>query len=213
MQFLEDQPTAYLDEMQQYIFDSFDIDIATQSIGRYLRLARWSRKVVKARAKEQSLPLRIAWQGRQHEWDEDQLVFIDKSAANERTGDRRYGWSPQGIACRVDRPLKHSERWSILPALTCDGYIDWVIHHGAINAELFIQFLEERVLPNCSPYPGKMSVLVMDNASIHKNPRLREICDNAGVLLVFLPPYSPDFNPIESTFKDLKAWIKRHYQQ
>ena len=89
MQFLEDQPTAYLDEMQQYLFESFDIEIATQSIGRYLRLARWSRKVVKARAAEQSLPLRIAWQGRQHEWDEDQLVFIDESAANERTGDRR----------------------------------------------------------------------------------------------------------------------------
>jgi hypothetical protein len=79
-QFLEDQPTAYLDEMQQYLFDSFDIDIATQSIGRYLRLSRWSRKVVKARAAEQSLPLRIriAWQGCEHEWDEDQLVFSGK---------------------------------------------------------------------------------------------------------------------------------------
>ena len=55
-----------------------------------------------------------------------------------------------------------------------------------------------------------MSVVIMNNASIHKNPRLREICDNAGVLSVFLPPYSPDFNP---TFKDLKAWIKKHYQQ
>jgi transposase len=121
--------------------------------------------------------------------------------------------SPQDVVCRVDRLLKRSERWSILLALTCDGYIDWVIHHGAINAELFIQFLEERVLPNRSPYPGKMSAIIMDNASIHKNPRLREICDNAGVLLVFLLPYSPDFNPIESTFKDLKAWIKKHYQQ
>lgn len=58
-----------------------------------------------------------------------------------------------------------------------------------------------------------MSVIIMNNASIHKNPRIREIGDNAGVLLVFLPPYSPDFNPIESTFKDLKAWIKKNYQQ
>jgi len=69
------------------------------------------------------------------------------------------------------------------------------------------------VLPNCSPYPGKISVIIMDNASIRKNPRIRKICDNAGVLLVFLPPYSPDFNPIQSTFKDLKAWILKHYQQ
>jgi hypothetical protein len=82
---------------------------------------------------------------------------------NERTGDRKYGWPPQGVVCRVDRPLKRSERWSILPALTCDG---WVIHHGAINAELFIQFLEERVFPNYSLYPGKMSVLIMDIGNV-----------------------------------------------
>ena len=80
---------------------------------------------------------------------DDQLVFIDESASNERTGDQRYGWSPIGIACRVSRPLKRSEWWSVLPVLCNKGYMDWMIHHGAIMADLFLEFLEERVLPNC----------------------------------------------------------------
>jgi transposase len=53
----------------------------------------------------------------------------------------------------------------------------------------------------------------MDNASIYKDRRILEACDEAGVLLKFLPPYSPDFNPIEAMFKDLKAWIKLNYKR
>jgi transposase len=68
-------------------------------------------------------------------------------------------------------------------------------------------------LPHCNPRPGPRSVLVLDNASIHRNRRLRELCNAYGVALEFLPPYSPDFNPIEPTFHDLKAWIRRNHQQ
>jgi len=71
--------------------------------------------------------------------------------------------------------------------------------------------VEERVLPCCTPYPRPRSVLVLDNALIHKNARLQQLCNDASVLLKFLPPYSPDYNPIEATFKDLKAWIKRNH--
>ena len=141
----------------------------------------------------------------------DQLVFLDESGANERTGDRKYGWSPIGLTCIQSRLIQRFERWSILPALTIDGYLDYIIHHGTITAELFMEFVEERVLPSCSPYPGPRSVLVLDNASIHKNIRLQQLCNDAGVLLKFLPPYSPDYNPIEATFGDLKAWIRRNY--
>jgi transposase len=141
----------------------------------------------------------------------DQLVFLDESGANERTGDRRYRWSPIGLTCVQSRLIKRSERWSILPALTVDGYLDYIIHQGAIMADLFIEFIEEKVLLYCSLYSGLQSVLILDNASIHKNPRLQQLCNEAGVLLKFLPPYSPDYNSIEATFGDLKMWIKRNY--
>jgi len=102
-------------------------------------------------------------------WQAEQLVFIDESAANERTMDRKFGWAPIGLPAREIRPAKRSERWSILPAYTLDGYITYDIVHGSYNAELFRIFIENKVLPLCSPFPGPRSVLIMDNASIHRS--------------------------------------------
>ena len=59
-----------------------------------------------------------------------------------------------------------------------------------------------------TPFPGPRSVLILDNARIHYNVRLREIYEAAGVRVVYLPPYSPDLNPIESSFSELKTWIR-----
>jgi len=210
LDFVEDEPTAYLDEMQQFLYDEYELEVSISTISRVLKNAKWSRKAVRARAAERSEPLRRAWQGTQKQYNSDQLVFLDESASNERTGDRKYGWSPIGLICEQSRPLKRSERWSVLPALTHDGYLNWITVQGSINAELFLEFVREQVLPYCSAYPGPRSVLILDNASIHKSAELRCMCEEKGVLLKFLPPYSPDFNPIENTFKDLKAWIKRN---
>jgi transposase len=140
----------------------------------------------------------------------EQLVFLNESAANKRTGDRKYGWSLEGTICGVERVLKRLERWSILPALAVDGYLSYLIFQGSITSTIFKAFIEEQVLPYCTPYPGPRLVLILDNAVIHKSTRLRELCEQHGVLLKFLPPYSPDYNPIEATFKDIKAWVRRN---
>ena len=197
--------------MQQFIYDEYELEVSTECIRCVLDRERWTRKVTQDQARERSAPLRQAWQGIQKTWDEDQLVFLDESGANERTGDRKYGWSPVGLICAQSRPAKRSERWSVLPALSVDGYLDYIVFQGSITADLFVEFVEERVLPCCTPYPGPRSVLILDNASIHKDARLQQLCSDAGVLLKFLLPYSLDYNPIEATFKDLKAWIKRNY--
>jgi transposase len=61
-----------------------------------------------------------------------------------------------------------------------------------------------------NPYPAKHSVLVMDNARIHHNDNLVEAVENIGGKILYLPPYSPDFNPIETAFSALKSWLKRY---
>ena len=126
--------------------------------------------------------------------------------------DRKYGWAPRGVTPSVIRTLKRSVRWSILPAFTINGYLDWMIFQGSITAALFNDFVREQVLPHCTPFAagGPRSVLIMDNAKIHYNEELRNMCDEAGVLLEYLPPYSPDLNPIETSFAILKAWIRRN---
>ena len=95
------------------------------------------------------------------------MVFIDESAANERTADRKYGWAPVGQIARASFSMQRSTRWSILPAYTIEGYITWEIIQGSYNTELFNAFIIDKLLPLCNPYPGDRSVIVMDNAKIH----------------------------------------------
>ncbi len=125
--------------------DEFGIRIGHTQLGKYLSKAGWSRKAVRGRAAERNEVLRTEWFGRQQAWNPDQLIFIDESGANERIGDRKFGWAPIGDECQVISPLKRSERWSILPALDVKGYIAWRIFHGAINTQIFDEFLRDQV--------------------------------------------------------------------
>ncbi len=197
--------------MAQFLYDEFEVRISYPQLTKYLANARYSRKAVRRKAAERNSVLRAIWHGEQQTYHPDQLLFIDESGANERTGDRKYGWGPIGDECQVISTFKRSERWSILPALDIGGYLEWRIFQGAITADIFYEFLRDQVLPKCEPYPGKRSLIVMDNASIHRSNAVKELCELHGVRLLFLPPYSPDYNPIESTFKDLKTWLKRYY--
>ena len=76
---------------------------------------------------------------------------------------------------------------------------------------MFEEFIEQ-LLPFCGRWLEPKSVLVMDNASFYHTERIEQMCHDAGVKLVYLPPYSPDLNPIEEFFAELKAFIKRHWQ-
>lgn len=191
------------------ILDEFDVALSLPSVWRVLKRRKWSRKKAEKKALERSEPLRAVWRGRRLYWSRRRLVFIDESGANERTGSRKYGWSPRGVACHEFESIKRSERWSILPAMTVDGYVgEPLIYQGGINAEIFVAWLAEDILPQLS----EGSILVMDNASIHRSAEVYAVVAEAGFELEFLPPYSPDYNPIELSFGILKAWIKRHIQ-
>lgn len=171
---------------------------------------RWSYKVAKRVAKERSQPLRSMWCTRASRWPQELLCFVDESAANEKTGYRKRGWSPAGIDCVDLQSTRRSERWSILPALTVNGYLAGTkIVQGAITAEIFNDWLQNTVLPQL--VPGM--ILVMDNASIHRSYEVAAMCAEADITVEYLPPYSPDFNPIEQTFNVLKAWIRRHIDE
>lgn len=95
---------------------------------------------------------------------------MDESAANERTLDRRYGWAPRGLPAIDTQVLHRSTRWSILPAYTIHGYLEnTLIKQGSVNSETFSDWLCDHILPQCTPYPGPRSVLIMDKCSTHRN--------------------------------------------
>jgi transposase len=90
-----------------------------------------------------------------------------------------------------------------------NGYLDYEIVHGSFTTERFNLFVRQ-LLSKMNPFPGPRSVLVLDNAKVHHSADLIAMCEEAGVRLEYLPPYSPDFNAIEESFSALKAWMRRN---
>jgi transposase len=203
-------PDAYQDELQAWLLDNFGIEVTRYIVSRALKRKNLTQKKLRKIAKQRNDILRAAWLVTLSDLHVKQLVFVDEIGAKPRTGERRNGWAPKGLPAIKHKVLSSVKNWSILPAYTIDGYISTVMFQGSFNGERFKDFIINYVLPCCTPFPGPRLVLVMDNASIHKTPGVVRACQEASVLLQFLLPYSPDYNPIEESFGDLKSWIRRH---
>jgi hypothetical protein len=192
--------------MSYYLFDRHGVVVSNTTISRTLADAGWSYKVTRKVARQRNEVLRSHWHAKRLWWQQHQLVFIDESASSPRTGDRKRGWSPVGLHCFDLQRLRREMRWSVLPAMTVDGYLqDPLIVQGAVTMHLFENWIENKVLPQLTPG----MIIVMDNASIHRSDLVRQLCLGQGIQLEFLPPYSPDLNPIEESFNVLKAWVRR----
>jgi hypothetical protein len=193
--------------MAYYLFDRYHIEVSVPTMSRLLKESKWSRVVAKKIAQQRNAELRAHWRAKRLDWRPEQLIFVDESACAPRTGDRKRGWSPIGMPCLDIQRLARSTRWSVLPALSCEGYLDGpLIVEGAITMDLFEEWFEHTLLPQLRPG----HIVVLDNASIHHSDLVKELCIGAGIQLEFLPPYSPDLNPIEPSFNTLKLWVKRH---
>jgi len=139
------------------------------------------------------------------------VAVADESSISNKTLDRKYAYGPRGMPAVVIREKRRSERWSLLPAYTIEGFLpDPLITKGSINGDLFVSWLLYVVLRHMNRYPDDHSVLIIDNCSTHRIDEVRNACDLAGVRLLYLPPYSPDFNPIESAFHCVKQWMRRN---
>lgn len=212
---LDERPWFYQDEIAEFLLKAFDIEVNQSIIARALQRINITRKRLRVEAAQRNAELRTQWQYDLQFFTAEQLVFVDESGSDDRTGDRQYGWAESGIRAIVQRWLANRDRVSVLPAYTIEGYIAATTFYGTCNGQIFEDFIIDQVLPLCNPYPGPRSVIIMDNASIHHASQdlLVETARRQGVWIRFLPPYSPDFNPIEESFSDLKAYIRRHYRR
>jgi transposase len=212
---LDQRPWFYQDEICQFLQEMYDIEVRQQTISKILAQIKVTKKKLKVEAAQRNPELRAQWQYELRDFTADQLVFVDESGSDDRTGDRQYGWSSRGARAVVRRWLARKKRISALPAYTIDGYIAVATFEGTGTADIFEDFIIDDVLPLCSSYPDPRSVLILDNASIHHAniDRIERACTAKGVWIRFLPPYSPDFNPIEESFGDLKAFIRRQYRR
>ena len=118
---------------------------------------------------------------------------------------RAHGRCPKGERLRMGFPHGHWKTNTFVGALTMRGMIAPFVLSGAINRDAFEAYVEKVLVPELRPG----DIVVMDNLSSHKGPRTRALIEAAGASLLFLPPYSPDFNPIENAFAKLKALLRK----
>ena len=133
----------------------------------------------------------------------ERLVFLDETWLKTNML-KTTGWAPVGERLIDYAPFGHWNTQTFIAALRHDRLdAPWVIP-GAINAELFATYVETQLAPTLS----RGDVVILDNLSSHKCPRAAEAIAEVGAWFVFLPPYSPDLNPIEMAFSKLKTLIR-----
>lgn len=163
------------------------------------------KKVLKAT--EQDRPdvaqKRAEWKVQQAGLDPNRLVFIDETWAKTNMT-RPRGRSLKGTRLVAKTPHGHWKTTTFLAALRSGGLTAPLVVDGAINGDVFLAYVRQQLVPTLQ----QGDLVIMDNLSSHKRVGVREAIESAGASLAYLPPYSPDFNPIELAFSKFK-WLLR----
>jgi transposase len=147
---------------------------------------------------------RAAWFEGQPELDPKHLVFVDESGLSTKMA-RLRGWAPRGQRCRAAVPHGHWKTTTFVGGLTLSGMRAPMVLDGPMDGEAFLAWCEQMLCPLLQPN----DVVVMDNLPAHKVAGVREAIEAVDAILLYLPPYSPDFNPIENGFSKLKAHVRK----
>lgn len=146
---------------------------------------------------------RQRWRRLQDRLDPRRLVFIDETWIKTNMAPQR-GWGPKGKRLLGFAPHGHWRTLTFLGALRCDRLTAPCVFDGPINGESFRAYVEQQLVKVLKPG----DIVVMDNLGSHKAPTIRQMIRKAGARLWYLPPYSPDLNPIEQVFAKIKHWMR-----
>ena len=144
------------------------------------------------------------WKRHQSKIDASRLVFIDETWAKTNMA-RTHGWWRRGVPLKAHVPHGHWRTMTFIAALRCDGITAPCVLDGPINGASFRAYIEQMLVPALKPG----DIVVMDNLGSHKSGAVRKAIRSAGARIFFVPPYSPDLNPIEQVFAKLKTLLRK----
>lgn len=147
--------------------------------------------------------LREEWKKNQEALDVKRLVFIDETSASTHMA-RRHGRCPKGERLLCKEPFGHWKTTTFTAALRYDRITAPFVLDGAMDGEIFRAYVEQFLVPTLK----KDDIVIMDNLPSHKVAGIREAIESVGAILLYLPPYSPDLNPIEQTFSKFKTLLR-----
>lgn len=207
-----EKPGIYLSEIKEYVLTETGTNVDVSTICRFLHHSGFTRQKLAITAKQRSDALRADYLSDMQVYSghPEMLVFVDVTGADRRDCMRRFGYSLRGVPARVQKLLWRGQRVSALTAMSTSGILDCYTTTGSVTAETFEQFVSQSLGPTLQPFNGvnPNSVVILDNASIHHVDSVVQVIQNTGALVQFLPPYSPDLNPIEEAFSKLKYTLK-----
>jgi transposase len=205
---LDETPDLTLQGLQRLLHEERGVDASLSTIWGLLNDARRTFKKKSLHASEQDRPdvveQREAWFEGQLDLDPHKLVFVDETWASTNMTPL-YGWAPRGERLRASAPLGSWKRTTFVAGLRLTGMTAPMTIDGSINGASFLDYVRRFLAPTLTPG----DIVVIDNLSSHKSDDVRAAIEAVGASVRFLPPYSPDFNPIEKAFAKLKALLRR----
>ena len=149
--------------------------------------------------------LRAAWRVLiSEEVDSKRLVFVDEMGANISLSSLR-AWSKRGERAHCSVPRNRGPNTTLLTSMSAEGVGPSLAVEGTTTRPVFETYVEKVLLPSLQ----RGQIVVMDNLTAHKGDRIRELIESAGCELLYLPPYSPDLNPIEEAFSKIKGLLRK----
>ncbi len=196
-----------LAQIGQRLLDERGLVTTETSIRRFFKRHRISFKKT-LHASEQTRPdvaeARALWKIAQPNLDPRRLVFIDETGTNTMMV-RKYGRAPKGQRALGRQPFGHWKTTTFTAGLRCDGLVAPFVLDGPMNRQAFLVYIDKVLEPTLEPG----DIVVMDNLPAHKGDQVRARIEARHARLTFLPPYSPDLNPIELAFAKLKSLLRK----
>ena len=213
--YVKGHPTVYIEELQQHLRNQFpDLrhtsgSTICRALNFDLQLSR--KKLTKAAREAAPEEIKNYYEKLRAIYSfPEQLVFVDETSKDGRDAFRRYARSKRGTKAVVKLPFSRGNRVSVLASLDYTGFMSWKCTSGTYSRKRFHHAFSEKVVPHLNPWPLPRSIIIMDNAKIHMFKELEDAVHQCGARLIYLPPYSPELNPIEVCFGQLKRWIQKH---
>ena len=202
------RPGIYLSEMKSIIQQKTGKQIHESTLCRTLHKRGFSRQKIRYRALQKSDAQRVRFIAEAAAFSSSMFVWIDETGFQKCSIARRYTYSVRGMRPRSFAIRAGGKRYSAIAAMSVDGVEDAYIAAGNVNRTEFLHFVRNSLLPILLPFNGvnPKSIVVMDNLSVNHCHEVVDAILSRGALVRFLPPYSPDLNPIEPVFSEVKQW-------
>ena len=186
------------------------LDISLSTLCTFLHKSGFTRKKLHTVALQQDHMLREQFSSEVSVFNTEMFVFVDETGSDAQNKLRKRGYSIRGKPARYQTFLLRGEHISAIACMSSACLLDVKTFQGTVNGETFYNFVQTHLLPHLMPYNGinPHSVVVSDNCSIHHVAEVIASIEDVGALVLFLPPYSPDLNPIEELFSKVKTTLK-----